>query len=111
MQSKNRDYPIIDGQNDTTVFATCPHCKEPFTIEGKIREHLYEKDETVSKCYCRGANGLSFRIRCCVELNCAKKKGNWCDLVAMLDKGKTFPPSKEWNVIVSEPEEVIDNDS
>lgn len=99
---KNRDYVIIDGENDTTVVAECSHCHEPWTIEGRIREHLYEEDKTVDKFYCRGADGLSHNIICCIILNCVAKKGHYCNLIA-IPRGKRYGINKEWNVIVAEP--------
>src|SRR5688572_24158959 len=99
---KNRDYIITDGVDNTTIVAECGHCGEPWILIGKIPEHLYEPDNTVSKWFCRGANGLSYRIRCCYELNCIKKKGTLCDLKPV-PKGKEYPVNKSWSVIVIEP--------
>jgi hypothetical protein len=99
---KNRDFVITDGQNDLTVFAECNHCHEPFTIEGKPPATLADKDTTVSKCYCRGSSGLSFMTRCCIEINCIKRNKHYCDAINV-ERGKSYPVSREWSVVVTEP--------
>lgn len=100
---KNRDYAITDGENETTVIATCPHCDEPFTLKGKIHESLTQSDnrDLEFKSYCRGANGLSWNIRCCKILNCAKKNKVECNLNPS-ERGKIYPVNKQWNSIVME---------
>lgn len=97
----NRDFPLTDGKDNTTLFAECSHCGEPLAIIGKIPTSLAQKDETQLKCFCRGSSGLSIYTRCCVVLKCAEKKGNWCDFKPV-PPGKEYPVNKQWNTIVEE---------
>lgn len=99
---KNRDYIIIDGENDVTVVATCPHCGEPFTIEGKPPPTLNDDSHLKFRCFCRGANGLSWNVRCCKVLQCAVKKKVDCNLNPTTE-GRRYDVGK-WNTIVIEEE-------
>lgn len=90
----NRITTVKQGENGLFIFALCPHCKEP---QGIIA--YPDKKQDVSKCFCRGADGLSFNIKCCYVLNCIKKNGHVCNLLEA--KEKEYPPGK-WNVIVTD---------
>jgi hypothetical protein len=100
----NRDFVITDGENNITVFAVCPHCSEPFCIIGIVPSGSLVVGEVEPKTvsFCRGANALSFRIRCCEVLQCASKKfkEGGCNLLPSV-KGQIFPIGK-WNTIVAE---------
>lgn len=90
----NRSETIFADKDGLYIFAECPHCHEPQAI---IPSKSKEPD--IHKCYCRGANGLSFNIKCCYVLNCIKKKGHLCDHIWPV---KESYPAKQWNVIVVE---------
>lgn len=99
MDLKNRDYPIFSN-NKEAIFAECPHCNEPMTYVIKSTElRGLDDDRMEAKCYCRGAAGLSFKIRCCIELKCDIKNKSYC---ALIQPSKTEYPAKFWNTIVVE---------
>lgn len=101
---KNRDYVIIDGLNETTVFAVCPHCGEPFCIIGKPPSGSLANNEPEPRtvCFCRGADALSLAIMCCKVLKCNTNKDKpGCNLNPST-KGQEFKVQR-WNTIVQEP--------
>lgn len=95
----NRDFIIEDGENGITIFGECFHCHEPWIIINQdVSGSLKKSDNSKILCYCRGGNGLSFKITCCEVLNCRVKKGSNCNALPV-PKGKIFPIGK-WPVIV-----------
>jgi hypothetical protein len=91
----NRSEPVIADNNGLYIFGECKHCGEPQGVISTGNNKLPDEQ----RCYCRGADGLSFRIKCCYILKCIEKKGYLCDLDA--PKSKVYPV-KPWNVIVKE---------
>jgi hypothetical protein len=97
---KNRDYLV--PKSDETIFAECKHCSEPFTYVGaKPTGHIDSSYNTDFKLrvYCRGADGLSWNVRCCLELKCKD-----CSLIG---NSKLEYPAKFWNSIVTEPDSAM----